>query len=117
MAETKCDIHQVKLDEIEHRIKRFEDDTHDRLGRMENDMDSIISENHRRATEVALSTQAMDIFRDIIVRLENRIGSLESKIEAMLRDRRQILAGLLGNAAIGITMIGVLLWALEVWRG
>ena len=95
MTETKCTLHQAKLDEIEGRLSRIEDD-----------LDSVISEQHRNATTSALATQAIELFRDAMQRLEVRI-------EALSADRGKIIAGLLANGAIGVTMLGVLLWVLE----
>lgn len=102
MADPKCAVHEERLQTIENRLSRMEDD-----------LDSIVAENHRRATEVALSSQALGLFKDVIQRLETRIESLEKRIEALLKDRWRIIAGLIGNGAIGMTVIGLVLWFLE----
>ena len=102
MSEPKCEVHSTRLGVIE-----------DRLTRMEDDLDSIVAENHRRVTELAVAEQSFSLFREIIARLEVRIEALESRIDAMLKDRWQVVAGLLGNAAIGATLIGLFFWAME----
>jgi len=98
VADPKCAVHEERLQTIENRLSRMEDD-----------LDSIVAENHHRATEVALSAQALGIFKDVVVRLDSRIEALEKRIEAMMKDRWQIIAGLLANGAIGATSIAILL--------
>jgi hypothetical protein len=92
---SKCAVHEERLLTIEAR-----------LGRIEDDMDSLISEQHHRATDAALAAQAIELFRSTLIRLE-------AQIEAIVKDRSRIVAGLLANGAIGATSIAILLWALE----
>lgn len=102
MADPKCAVHEERLQTIESRLVR-----------MEEDLDSIVAENHRNATAMALAEQSFSLFRDIVSRLEQRIEKLEQRIDAMLKDRWQVLAGLAANGAIGATLIGLVLWMME----
>lgn len=77
-----------------------------RLSRIEDDLDSVISEQHRGATSAALAAQAIELFREAISRLDSRVQELT-------QDRWKLMAGLLANGAIGATSIAILLWALE----
>lgn len=99
MTEQKCTLHQAKIEEIEVRLNRIEDD-----------LDSVISEQHRNATSAALAAQAIELFRESISRLEHRI-------EELTGDRWKLMAGLFANGAIGVTSIGILLWVLEQLTG
>jgi hypothetical protein len=80
---------------------------------MEDDLDSIVSENHRRTTDAALSSQSLALLKDVISRLESRIETLEKRIESILKDRWQILAGLLANGVIGATSLATVIWLVE----
>jgi len=102
MADPKCAVHEERLQNIESRLSRMEDD-----------LDSIVSENHRRTTDVALSSQSLSLLKDVIARLESRIEILEKRIEAILKDRWQILAGLLANGVIGATSLATVIWLVE----
>ena len=102
MSEAKCAVHEERLQQIEGRLERMEDD-----------LDSIVNENRNMSTGLAVAERSFSLFQDIVSRLEARIETLEKRIEAMLKDRWQVLAGLLANGAIGVTMLGVLLWMME----
>lgn len=102
MSDTKCDVHSTRLGVIENRLERIEDD-----------LDAIVAENNRRTTELAVAEQSFALFREIIVRLEERIAEIETRIDAMLKDRWQIIAGLVGNAAIGVTLMGLFFWMMD----
>lgn len=95
MSDPKCEVHAQRLSEIEHRLERMEDD-----------IESLVSEQHARSTDAALARQAIELFRTTLTRLE-------TQIEAIVKDRSRIVAGLLANGAIGATSIAILLWALE----
>lgn len=102
MSEAKCAVHEERLQQIEGRLERMEDD-----------LESIVNENRNMSTGLAVAERSFSLFQDIVSRLEARIETLEKRIEAMLKDRWQVLAGLLANGAIGVTMLGVLLWMME----
>jgi tetrahydromethanopterin S-methyltransferase subunit G len=98
MAEPKCSVHEEQLVQIKNRLERIEDD-----------LDSIVSENRSMTTGLAVAERSFSLFQDIVARLEARIETLEKRIEAMLKDRWQILAGLFTNAGL----IGMVMWMME----
>ena len=102
MADPKCAVHEERLQQIENR-----------LGRMEDDLDSIVSENRQMTTGLAVAERSFALFQDIVSRLESRIETLEKRIEALLKDRWQILAGLLANGVIGATSLATVIWLVE----
>jgi ubiquinone biosynthesis protein UbiJ len=103
MSDTKCDVHSTRLETIEKRLER-----------MEEDLDSIVAENHHRATELAVAERSFTLFHDIVTRLEARIETLERRIESLLKDRWQVLAGLLANGIIGATSISLSIWLIGI---
>lgn len=109
MADPKCAVHEERLQQIEHRLERMEDEQRNRLGRIEDDLESVVHENHQRATALAVAERSFALFQDIVTRLEARIETLEKRIEALLKDRWQVLVGLFGNAGL----IGIVLWMVE----
>ena len=102
MSETRCAVHEERLQHIESR-----------LGRMEDDLDSIVSENRNMTTGLAVAERSFSLFQDIVTRLEQRIETLEKRIEAMLKDRWQVLAGLLANGVIGATSLATVIWLVD----
>lgn len=102
MSEAKCAVHEERLQHIEGRLMRIEDD-----------LDSIVSENRSMTTGLAVAERSFSLFQDIVTRLESRIEVLEKRIEAMLKDRWQVLAGLLANGVIGATSLATVIWLVD----
>lgn len=95
MTEPNCAVHAQRLSEIDHR-----------LDRIESDMDTLMSEQSKRTTELALAVQTIELLRSAIARLEVHIAKIVS-------DRWLIIAGMLANGAIGLGVIGAMFWVLE----
>ena len=102
MADPKCAVHEERLQKIEQRLERMEDD-----------LDSIVSENRSMTTGLAVAERSFMLFQDIVTRLEARIETLEKRIEVLLKDRWQLLAGLIANGAIGATSLATVIWLVD----
>lgn len=95
MTDLKCDIHKQRLDDFDHRLVRIE-----------SDIEKLVDDHSRRATELALAVQTIELLRSAIARLEVHVAKIIS-------DRWIIVAGMLANGAIGLGVIGAMFWVME----